>query len=575
MEKRNNQYHIIYSIMVAMFVFMVVWLAVKNYGKPQVMMLLEDHIAFDSGWLLEDGSEADMAHINKNPGVEPYKEVSVYHKLPEDLKEGSSFCFRSKNIFYKVYVGGELRYDPEVPESSIYNNSFGTRWNYIPLSQKDAGKDIEVCLYTVYDRARACMDYLYVGAAVAEMLNMYYSKMVALVTCLLLLFVGIFLVIADVPINIQTQKNHELLYLGMFALSIAVWCTSETNLLQFLTNDSRLLQIVSCCSLMLVPIPMVLYLDAAFGFRKRRIVPIICYMSAGEFALCTILHFAKIMDYHDTLRLSHVMLAISAVILIATILQNSFRPGKSQVKNIYKIMRTVGLTSIAVAAFIDILRYYRGNGGDSAMFVRIGLLIFILCYGSSSMEKTINAVKLGIQTQFVSQLAYRDGLTGIGNRTAFQECLVELETEKHETDGIGIIMFDVNDLKYVNDHMGHQAGDDMLVCSADMIKSALEPEQGTCYRIGGDEFAVVVSGEDVQRHCEQGLLRFDLAMKEYNDVPNQPFRISVASGYAVYDETGAEEKLMDLYQQADRKMYENKKKMKSLQMTPEEYYSRK
>ena len=60
----------------------------------------------------------------------------------------------------------------------------------------------------------------------------------------------------------------------------------------------------------------------------------------------------------------------------------------------------------------------------------IGLLIFIICYGSSSLEKTINAVKLGVQAEFVSQLAYRDGLTGIGNRTAFQEHLVDLEKIK-------------------------------------------------------------------------------------------------------------------------------------------------
>ena len=57
-------------------------------------------------------------------------------------------------------------------------------------------------------------------------------------------------------------------------------------------------------------------------------------------------------------------------------------------------------------------------------------MLFILCFGSSSLEKTINAVKLGVQSEFVAQLAYLDGLTRIGNRTSFEEHLVDLEKIK-------------------------------------------------------------------------------------------------------------------------------------------------
>ena len=46
--------------------------------------------------------------------------------------------------------------------------------------------------------------------------------------------------------------------------------------------------------------------------------------------------------------------------------------------------------------------------------------------------------------------------TTTGNRTAFQERIEELEGRKREASGIAIMMFDVNDLKYVNDHLGHQ-----------------------------------------------------------------------------------------------------------------------
>lgn len=572
-RKKNRTYHRLYTVMAAVFFTMILWAAVSNRGESPTTLLSEGSIAFEEGWHMADGTAADMEHLHKMSSVHPYQEQSVYHSLPSDLGEGKSLCFRTKNIIYQVYVDGVLRYEPKIRESSVYNRSLGTRWSYVPLYADDSGASVEIRFQTVYQNSRACIDHLTLGSAAGEIAGTITGKTVAFSTCLLLLFAGLLLIIADIPANLQMNKNHELLYLGLFAISIAVWCLAETNLLQFYTDDSRLLQTLSCCSLMMIPIPLLLYLEAAFGFKRKWVVPVICGLSGAEFFLCTILHFTGIMDFHETLTLTHVMLAVSAVILLYSIVKNAFTVRESNVRNVYKAIRTVGLMGICFATGIDIVRYYSGYSSDSAMFVRIGLLIFILCYGSASLEKMVNAVKLGMQTEFVSQLAYRDGLTGVGNRTAFQERLEELEGKKKELSGIAVMMFDVNDLKYVNDHLGHQCGDELIVGSADIIRSALEKGNGSCFRIGGDEFAGVLVGENVAERCEEVLTYFRDALDIYNDVPKQKLRISIAGGYAVYDRAQEDERLMDVYQQADVRMYENKKQIKSVQVKPEEYYA--
>ncbi|MBD5522116.1 MAG: GGDEF domain-containing protein [Lachnospiraceae bacterium] len=561
--KKNRIYHITYAVMIAFFFVMIVGLAVKNRGQSPSEQLSEGKIAFDEGWYLEDGSAVDVGHLNKITSVIPYQEQSVYHMLPDDLEEGLSLCFRTKNIDYQVYVDGELRYEPLRRESSVYNKSFGNRWNYVPLYSRDAGKIVELRFHTVYDGGRACIDHLCLGSAAGEIVDTFTGKALAFSTGLLILFVGFLLILVDIPANIQMHKSHELLYLGLFAMATAVWCIAETNLLQFYTDDSRLVQLLSCCALIMIPIPMLLYLDAAFGFKRRFVLPVTCGLSVAEFVICTVLHFTGVMDYHETLTFSNVVLAISAALMLYTILKNVFRKRKSEVRNIYEILRTIGFMGLGLAAVIDILRYYSGSSNDNAMFMRIGLLIFILCYGISSLEKMINAVKLGVQSEFVSQLAYRDGLTGIANRTAFQERLEELEKEKNQLPGIAIIMFDVNDLKLVNDNQGHQKGDQLLVSSAEIIRTAVESVEGSCYRIGGDEFACILSGEDVTGRCEKVIDCFKKGMDDYNSVEGQPFRISIASGYALYDKLKENEMLMDVYQQADARMYENKQQIKA------------
>lgn len=572
MKDTNAKIHIIYGIMLGIFVFIILWLAIGS-GQPSLTdELYSDAVSFDSGWHTEDGTEINISKLQKLDQAVPYEEFGIYNTLPDSLNGGESLFFRTKNIFYSVYIGGELVYDPYVPESVLYTDSFGTRWSCIELSEENGGDSIEIRIECVYDSARASIDSIYIGSSGGIVLNTIKGRLVAFVTCVLLLFVGVLLIIADIPVNMQPKKNHELMYLELFAVIIAVWCLSETNLIQLFFHDSRLMQVISCTSLMIIPIPLILYLNSAYGFRIKWVVPVLCTLSCLEFPICWTLHLLKIADIHDTLVLSHIMIAVCAVILLYTIIRSSIIDRKKQTMNVYRFLKGVGLCSISVATIIDMIRYYCGIVTDSAMFLRIGLLIFIICYGSSSLENTINAVKRGVQTEFVSRLAYHDGLTEIGNRTAFEEHLADLERIKDETDAVGIVMFDVNDLKYVNDNLGHHFGDSMLVKSAEMIREAFEAQNGECFRIGGDEFAVLLSGSNTAERYKQGTLAFEEGMRRYNEQPDRDFRISIAHGFAVYDRSSSCKKLMDVYQQADKKMYENKRYMKSNQSSPEEYY---
>jgi diguanylate cyclase (GGDEF)-like protein len=522
---------------------------------------------------MDSGEEVSLDRLHKLENTQPYEEFSVYHDISESIGEGKSLYFRSKNIFYSVYVDGVNVYDPYVPESIFYTDSFGTRWNCIPILQSYAGKQIEIRITRVYETSRASIDNIYLGDSGGMILHTISGRLSAFVTCILLLFVGIMLIIADIPINVQIQKNHELMYLGLFALTVSMWCFSETNLIQFYFYDSRAIQLLSCMSLMLIPIPAFLYSDAACGFKRKWVTPLLCLMSVINIVLCWTLHLLKIKDIHDTLIITHVMLGLSAFALFYSIIKEAIGKWRKKIMNGYRILETVGFCAICFATIIDIYRYYKGYSDDSAMFVRIGLLLFVICYGCASLENTVNAVKKGAQTELVRQLAYHDGLTGIGNRTAFKEKLEELDKQRYESSNIGVVMFDVNDLKFVNDNFGHAIGDKMITKSADVIKNAFEPYQGSCFRIGGDEFAVLLSGEGVDDRYHKAIADFRRGIDEHNSDKNKEFYLSIAHGYAEYNRTVVEsQNLASVYRQADENMYKNKKEMKA-KHNPKDLYA--
>lgn len=560
--KEKLLYKIIYIIMSLCVLGIAVWSGIR-YGHAASISKAKAHlVSIEDGWTNEQGEEIDVSSLQKLDGVEPGKTFSVYYLLPEELGEGKSLCFRSKNIIVQVYVDGQCLYETDVPGAALNSKAVGTNWNYVDLPSSCAGKQLEVRVTTTYVTAKARIDNIYLGSARESLLYTIYSKSFAIVTCMLFLFVGVLLILADIPMNVGKQKNHELLYLGLFSLVIALWCCMETYVIQIFLGDARTVHIASCCLLMLVPIATVRYLYEAYGDSMRYITRVVIGLSVVEFILNIVLQLTGVADFQQTLRLSHVLLILSAAILFGTVMYFTIKSNKGDSILFFKIIRGVGLGSIAIMTVIDIIRFYFGTGEDAGRFVRLGVLIFIICYGGCSLERAMDAIRLGTRAEIISQLAYEDGLTGLGNRTLFKERLAALDERKYkEHFEVAIIMFDVNNLKVVNDQLGHQMGDDMLVKSAELIQHTFGME-GECFRIGGDEFVVIVKGVHVEIRCEACQKQFEAAIEEYNATLNKAFTIRIAYGYSIYEPSMGNIGLSTIYEQADAKMYKCKKQMK-------------
>lgn len=574
MKQKRPWFHRVYGIMMLFFMIVAAAIAVM----PKNSSLTDDEYSktapFTEGWHTADGTALDEASLRRINKISQNEEISVFNTLPTDEKAAQSLFFRAKNVFFSVYIDGELVYKPNFEnDNAFYTSSTGTRWCSVDVTPERLGKEIELRLTAAYPSARCGVDGFRIGSLGGFVLHCFEDNLVAIITCVLLLFVGLILAVADIPINVRTQKNHELLFLGMFSVFVALWCITELHLIEFFMDDSRFMQVVSCTSLMLIPFSLLLYLDSSVGFKSKLVVPIVSGLNTFGFVFCWALHFFKIKDIHETLTLWHINIAIVAVLLVYSVVKVTIEKHKKQGAKIYQILRAVGLCSIAVAAVIDMGRYYFGRTNDGAMFVRIGMLIFTICYGSSSLESTINAVKKGVQAEFVSRLAYQDGLTGIGNRTAFEELLAELEKEKSGDFSVGIVMFDVNDLKFVNDNLGHPLGDSMIKAAADTISAAFGEEKEDCFRIGGDEFAVIIRGEDIQSRYENGMQKFEELTAVHNAAPDCEFRVSIAHGFFLYNSECGVEQVAEAYRMADKRMYETKREMKSHQSPPEEFYA--
>ena len=173
----------------------------------------------------------------------------------------------------------------------------------------------------------------------------------------------------------------------------------------------------------------------------------------------------------------------------------------------------------------------------SALII-IGMLVYKLFEFDKNKENKI-----------VKKQALTDQLTGRGNRYMFQAVLDKLIAKKKK---FAVCFMDLDGFKQINDTMGHDAGDELLVALSNTFESKL-PKNATAYRLGGDEFSIII--EDIKTVADITTLLDNL--KEELNVPftieNTNITLQYSLGVAIYPEDA--DNRQDLLTYADDAMY--------------------
>ena len=158
------------------------------------------------------------------------------------------------------------------------------------------------------------------------------------------------------------------------------------------------------------------------------------------------------------------------------------------------------------------------------------------------------------------ELARRDELTGIKNKTAYKE--LEESVQGNMDNGMdyldfGLVVCDANNLKQINDTLGHAAGDEYIKASARMLCDIFV--HSPVFRVGGDEFVVFLRGSDFSD-------RIELMDKLHGNVLENKKAgkgVILASGLSEYNPE-TDSFVSDIFERADKQMYEDKQRLKAL-----------
>ena len=255
-----------------------------------------------------------------------------------------------------------------------------------------------------------------------------------------------------------------------------------------------------------------------------------------------------------------------ATVLIFCVLVVLLFINNSYISKITRLSDYIGKYSMekdpSIAKFIETNEKGKDEIADLANQTA-AMILEIDNYIKSLRETTRELSETKEKANSMQALANRDALTGIRNKNAYdtEVLLLEASLEDGFTD-FGIAMIDLNFLKKINDTYGHEQGNMAIKKLCHIVCVVFD--HSPVFRIGGDEFVVILKGHDMKHYDElKGRFEHEIDLLENDESVPRWERVSAAIGAAFYDPS-KDRDVASVFKRADEEMYYRKKEMKAL-----------
>lgn len=481
--------------------------------------------------------------------VEGAKEIS-FRKQVDGIENNTVLAFHTTHCEVYIYSDNTLIYEFKSPVK--YSKSPGNKVHQIELPESSEEHQIEVVIKPVYGTDTFTNPNFVIGHVASVGRYFIRQSIVSFLLSAILCVVGICVTGAWIVIRHKLVIKEDLLWLGLFAISISVWLMLETQLVSQIFGNYLFWTWMTFLSLKASINPIAKFVEILYGENKS--FHYVRMASSFDIIISIVLQLLGIMDLKETIIITHVIFVLGVIcgvyIGVRNLKQNTENKSFIQI-------HSYSLIIVSILMFGDIIYYYFMPSMDAARFTRVGLLLYTVVLGGYALLDTINLLKAQERTKILNELAWVDSMTKAGNRNAFEEFVSALDSES--MIGKSVIIFDLNNLKYFNDTYGHSMGDYYIIIASEIIQD-LFGMYGSIYRIGGDEFCAVVENVSVDKFIE---LR-----KKLNDrlesLHGNRFegKMEVAIGYAEFDKK-IDVDLQSTMDRADQDMYTNKELLKT------------
>ena len=474
--------------------------------------------------------------------------TNVYTTISEEwLEQGNTICFRASQEAVQIWIDGTLMLEQGNREFTILGEAPSSGWVMLRLPADSVGKELRIELSSPYENYQGLLNKVYIGTKAALLFFIMHTYGLGFALAVLLIIMSVILLLFYLLFWARKLSGYQFFLLAVFGLLAGVWMLGESYMLQFFTGKLQAWYMITMVALHLLPLPLLKMVERLPDYSYWRVCRNSRYFLMLYLILLILLQATGIRDFMQMLNVSLVILFVICVGSLFLIYWEFFHNKNKQI-----LPMITAISAFSVFACLELAQSLINIQRPLGMYLQIGVLAFYIILCIFSIHNTFNLYVKGLKSEYYKQLSYMDQMTGCMNRRAF--------TEREDSWVPGgtdvLLMIDLNDLKQINDVMGHHVGDVYIKKCSDAILDIFG-KLGDCYRMGGDEFLFWGTGvpeEKLEKLEEELRSRVQEACKDISPA------CGVASGHAAA--TPEDRSVEEILKRADEKMYENKRYVK-------------
>lgn len=466
-------------------------------------------------------------------------------QIPETLGNELVLCVKSYNADLEVLLDGEQIY--------TYQHEFGEHgicWKWIELPENVAGKELILReRYQSIWEDPLVSENIYLGNQNTVFVKLLKDDLFALILGNLIVLAGLVIGLGMWILRkrLLPDVRRGIKYLMLFILSSGAWIITDSSALQFVTGWTTVTMLFSFGFFMLMPYFLLRFIRNMM-VRRTNGVMVLAHLHLLNAAVCILLHIFRILPLQRTAIFTHILILVSVVYIVREEIREVRKHNNREMKVILE-----GMFAMIFCVEVALVCFYVNLNLPYAVFFGIGISIFECFLIRAAFIRIYYYFDNSAHADEYREIAYKDSMTQMGNRVAF--------TKQQESgswvENRSYIVMDINNLKKVNDMEGHLEGDKLIMGAGKCIREAFGVI-GNCYRIGGDEFAVI-SGTDSEEEIKAAISRLEQAAARENKDRTVP--IEIAYGYSVRREETVSNQAA--FEEADVRMYAKKQEMKA------------
>ncbi|SFD15228.1 sensor domain-containing diguanylate cyclase [Clostridium uliginosum] len=557
--KINNKKFIVGLLVFCLIIFFISILNSNKFAQDYNIQLIDKNIIeLNSDWNVIDEDANSKTNINFPTTLKYFndKTYSFSKKLNLNINNDSNIlCLCAGFASLDVYIDNELIYTFFNKDYDKFLNKGKDTIHFIKLPFGFQNKELHFKMkmlsnkYLPYDITPPI-----IGSKLAVTYNLITSQSLNhFLLFLMVIFTLIIFIVSIIALCKQIKNIFHLLHIGGFALLSSIYAISETHIIELLIPNTHLLNTFTFMSLMLLPVPIVMIIIQTTKEKYTKLLFKTVYLLIFNFIVQGILNIFGVFDFRSMLIISHLIVILTIIVSVYTVIKSW------NDKNIIGKYLAIAIIPMLIGTLLDLLLFYLRVSSYHGIYFQLGVLIFIIIQLGYVISSYFNYYELSIQSTIYEKMAFTDIMTCIENRAAFECKINNLNNNLKNYTSIWCLSMDINNLKEINDNLGHINGDKLITDFSTIMKATFQ-DVGNCYRTGGDEFIVMILNLSKNEIISKLNIFYDM-IKNHNT--KSSIKVSVAIGYDDF-KFNEDTNVTDLITRADQLMYKNKKVIKNI-----------